>query len=239
MMNRKDLSYEEEKSLFDELKELVIPHKIIVPELITRYSVLDKDGKRISGDERYSHSKTLNAHNNEVVKLCGGVIDNDYFDSTGYEAGKISLKEWSGVVAAVFADIEGSQSSENFCPSYKYSTTTHPSSVVIGTDNTAEVLTDYMLLAIIDHGTGAGEMEWQAPALISGWNVGSSYYYARYIRNFENNSGNSITVNEMGLVLYSNAGDYYLMVRDVIAGGQAVADGEVFCGEYEWRLTYP
>lgn len=97
--------------------------------------------------------------------------------------------------------------------------------IVVGTGTTSVDRSDHNLASKISHGTGSGQLS---------YGDSSEYYSESGItrsegveRTFDNNSGGSITVNEIGLIAKVNDGssDYYLLIlRDVISS-TTVPDG--------------
>ena len=98
--------------------------------------------------------------------------------------------------------------------------------IVIGTGSTAVDVGDTALVTAIAAGSGAGQIIHQTSAFSeSSINVGSSTADFSAYRNFNNNSGGSITVQETGIVSKAiGASWYFLLVRDVPAS-LAVPDG--------------
>jgi hypothetical protein len=119
--------------------------------------------------------------------------------------------------------------------------------IQVGTDSTAPTISDYALGTKIDHGTGAGQLQYgnvafglpTATAVLS---------YFTITRDFSNASGGAITVNEIGLVTLMNpimllytssrpAAVYALVIRDVIAGGVTINNGETLTVNYRQQAT--
>ena len=107
--------------------------------------------------------------------------------------------------------------------------------VVVGSGSTAVVVTDYALGTIIGDGTGSGQLS-HGLQVISSLSVSDPNASFTVRRDFTNSSGASITVNEVGLYGHCQNAEsitsVFLMLRDIIAGGQAVADGSTL------RVTY-
>jgi len=111
--------------------------------------------------------------------------------------------------------------------------------LVVGTGSTAVDISDYALGTQIAHGTGSGQMEYAAGAY-SAHQVSGQTAQFTITRTFINSSGASITINEVGI--YNSCHDgvawrYYLIVRDVVSGGQAVANGQSATLEYTISVT--
>lgn len=115
--------------------------------------------------------------------------------------------------------------------------------IVIGTDNTPVTPSDYALGTIINHGDGAGEMEYggcEFTAMVIA-DPNAQFTMRRY---FTNNSGGGITVEEVGI--YAAGTQYvtndwghawpFCAARD-LTGGVAVADTEILRVTYVPQIT--
>lgn len=116
---------------------------------------------------------------------------------------------------------------------------------VVGTDNTAPTINDYALGTQIAHGTGVGQVQYgnEAYGLPTSTAAISSF---TVVRAFSNVSGGTITVNEVGLYVrwatlsgpnsYNVMGfSYFMTIRDVIAGGVNLLDGETLTINYRFQ----
>jgi len=103
--------------------------------------------------------------------------------------------------------------------------------IVVGTGNTAESFEDYVMDAMIDDGTGAGELEYFAqcrPTIT--WDGSGRTFTIVQERFLKNQDGSSITINEVGWIEYvyaTNLRYYILLLRDVLSSGVAIAAGKV------------
>ena len=108
--------------------------------------------------------------------------------------------------------------------------------IVVGTSSTPVAMSDYALGSTIAHGTGSGQL----------------YYYkgvTEYISSIANKrirlhqrpianlSGASITVYEIGLILESNNVWRFLLARDVISGGLALANQGYYLFQYAFEVA--
>lgn len=117
--------------------------------------------------------------------------------------------------------------------------------IVAGTGNTAPTITDYALQAQVAHGVGAGQLQYGnvAYGLPASDATTSSFTITR---NFANASGNPITVNEIGLYVKAQEGRFdgsarqtriFMTIRDVLAGGIAVPNGETLTVNYRFQCV--
>ncbi len=109
--------------------------------------------------------------------------------------------------------------------------------IVVGTGNTAPDITDYHLETLILHDAApptAGRMQYSATTFGAPSSDATTSQFT-ITRNFANASGGAITVNEVGLYVKHNVytNSYYFMtIRDVIAGGIAVPNGQTLTINY-------
>lgn len=230
--------YEHESRVFEEMRPLCKQLDIPLLNAKIGLKVLAPDREVLVDRNFFSHSFTLNQLNSMLTLCCFTYADDSGNFGVGYNSGK----DKNGVIQS-----SGSEQlfttwgvQEAVDKGFMASITTTSVGTIIGTDNTAEDITDYDLNAAIAHGSGGGQMLHAASVHSSGWNAGSSYYWVNYNREFQNDSGGSITVNEMALRRFTNtlASYVFVMSRDLISGGQAVADGETLAVDYELRHSY-
>ena len=109
--------------------------------------------------------------------------------------------------------------------------------IMVGTGNTAPNISDYYMETPIASGGGLGQLNYSAMA-VGFPAINASISQITLTRNFANASGAAITVEEIGLVTraYDRTATpvvrYFLILRDVIAGGIAVPDGDTLTVNY-------
>jgi hypothetical protein len=84
--------------------------------------------------------------------------------------------------------------------------------VLVGTGTAANDVSTYALAAKIANGTGAGQLQYGATSVTTPATVGQKRQIT-VARVFTNNSGASITVNEVGLATYHASTSYFLIER--------------------------
>lgn len=110
--------------------------------------------------------------------------------------------------------------------------------ILVGTDPTVFSIENYVMGALIGNGTGAGQLSYQGMNNCTWtWTVGTLTMNFNWFRYMNNNSGNSITVEEVGLVAWPEAG--YILFERHITGGLAVPDTAQLKCEYDIKLVYP
>jgi hypothetical protein len=116
--------------------------------------------------------------------------------------------------------------------------------IQVGTGNTAPTISDYKLQTQIAHGSGAGQLQYGGVAFgLPASDAIQSHF--TITRDFSNLSGTPITVYEIGLVVKGDipepwqaskasiAAQYnFLTIRDVIAAGINVLNGETLTVNY-------
>ncbi len=112
--------------------------------------------------------------------------------------------------------------------------------IIAGLDNTAPTISDYKLGTPCGHGAGLNQFQYGASAMGLPTSDATTSQLT-ITRNLANASGNPITVNEIGLYCYfvdtGNTGRYFMIIRDVIAGGIAVPNGDTLTVNYRALCT--
>lgn len=111
--------------------------------------------------------------------------------------------------------------------------------IVVGTGITAPNIDDYDLETLIANGSGVGQMSYGAMTFGLPTSDPTTSHFT-LTRDFSNNSGATITVNEVGVRVRANvlkynqswATAYFLIIRDVISGGIDVPNGQTLTVNY-------
>ena len=106
--------------------------------------------------------------------------------------------------------------------------------IVVGTGITISTINDYKLEYLIAHGTEAGQLQYGDVAFGAPASDATTSHFT-VTRDFANGSGNTITVNEIGLYVKGYKYDvtyYFMIIKDVIPGGIDVLDGETLTVNY-------
>jgi hypothetical protein len=197
-----------------------------------------KDGKQVFHQREQGHSWVRNAWVMQLafMAFCGG-------DPAANDVGpgKFALKTTSNAVVDESAGTNGQLAIDGSW-GYNYNAG-KIGGIYAGTGNTAFSVEDYKLAADIAHGTGAGQMEYGAPQThTKNYNGTSKVWTIGYTRDLNNNSGGSITVAEVGLVLYAElfntAPAEYLTARDVLETPVTVPTGEILRITYEISMDF-
>ncbi len=226
-----------EEQKYKQLKELGQELHVPIPEAFLTLEVFDKDGKLIQRHHQRSHSWTRNAYNMMFSQLAGKDADDDTWG-----AGKLSAKDTSASIKYADYPYDISQyASADGLSGYRAGAAIDTFGILVGSGINAESFEDYKLLAQIAEGTDPGQLSHVASE------AHSISYAALVLKNdliryFNNNSGGSIDVNEVGIVhtgsriLYSAK---LLLARDKLASTVTVPDTGQLKVTYTIQLTYP
>lgn len=115
------------------------------------------------------------------------------------------------------------------------------SGIIVGTGITAPDITDYKIETLIAHGVGAGQLQY---GIVTFGAPASDATTAQFTitRNFANGSGGAITVNEIALYVEAPRAStptlyYFMTIRDVIAGGISVLNGQTLTINYRPQVV--
>lgn len=108
--------------------------------------------------------------------------------------------------------------------------------IIIGTGTTAPQPSNIAIETIINHGSGAGQMNYGAQQGIMGTTITGSLTEFTINRTYNNNSGGSITVNECAI--YADYGGSVICIyRDLISPGDTINNGQVYDVLITFQIT--
>jgi len=109
--------------------------------------------------------------------------------------------------------------------------------IQIGTGTTAPAITDFSLKQLIPNGTSAGQMQYGAVSVMSPViNTTNNTGYVAITRAFTNNSGGSITVSEVGVVVNFSSNNF-LIIHDLLPTPITVPNGSTLSIAYEIQIA--
>ncbi len=108
--------------------------------------------------------------------------------------------------------------------------------IVCGTGDTPVAIDDYALEALIEHGVGAGQFNYQ-PGTVSAVSLAASHAQFENSRTCLNNSGGLITVKEVGIYIRAYSVYYLCGVRDILGVPQGVPDGGGITVDYTLEVV--
>ena len=208
---------------FEKLSRIL---QIPVPLAHLGVEVKDKDGRITESFKDRSHSWNRNFYNSLYCFAC-------YSEDTGtgtFGAGYLNVKLFSGINNAISRTAPEMQLSASI-GSDGYG-------IQIGTSDVAEDFEGYALGAKIEHGSGSGEMSYQAsPVGTPTYTSGTKTWDTVFERVFNNNSGSSIIVAEAGLM--ANISSYVLLSRDILSSAVTVAEAGQLKITYTISMAFP
>lgn len=240
-----------EEQQYERLRKLGQELHIPIPEAFLTLEVFDKDGKLIQRHHQRSHSWVRNAYNMMFSQLAakngnGGAV---------FGAGFLNIKDTGGTVRTGEFGI-GVGCYDPSSPAWTNLDTPHSSigalatathddhGIVVGSGTNAESFEDYALQTLIVNGTDAGQLSYVASEL-SSVSYAALVLTCTLIRYFNNNSGDSIDVNEVALVIGGMAGSSgsaiynWVQSRDHLASTVTVPVTGQLRVTYTVQLTYP
>lgn len=198
------------------IEEEEIPHLLVPGEMgaVLELTVKDKDGKVT--DHRVMRSKSFVRQFLELLWVQCYQIPN-----AGY-----SMRDTSDALQDV---------REN---SYVFgcdaAATDVTLGIIVGTGTTAPTIDDYAIKTLIDHDAApptAGRLQYGGSAFGAPASDATTSQFT-ITRDFANASGGAITVNEIALYVNGYSNQYFMVIRDVIAGGILVPDGQTLTVNY-------
>ena len=110
--------------------------------------------------------------------------------------------------------------------------------IVVGTSASAESIYDNKLVAICQQGVSAGQLQY-GTCTIQDPNESSGTMSMIIQRLVTNQSGGTITINEIGVYvyIYNNGSYYFCIIRDVLGVGVAITNGSSKLIEYVFQLV--
>jgi len=195
------------------IREEEIPHLLVPGEMgaILELTVKDKDGKVT--DHRIMRSGSFVRQFLELLWIEAFQIP---------EIAPYSVRDTANVLQAIC------ESKWSFACNAAATDVTL--GIIIGTGTVAPTINDYAIGTIIPHATmNYGAVAFGAPAS----DTTTSQF--TITRNFANVSGATVTVNEIALYIKGykyNVTYYFMAIRDVIAGGISVPNGQTLTVNY-------
>ena len=203
--------------------------------------VFDKKGRRTKRIHRPCRSVVRNFYNWLVSQMMA-INGSDDTWGDGYINRKIYISgtvEYTTKVLTLEDASHEAAGARGYCGGSGVSNV----GIVVGSGATAESFEDYALATVIAHGSGAGQLAYQAgEAPAKSWTAGTRVYQVQHVRYFNNNSGGVVTVREIGLVCGRlSLGTYQstMVSRDVLASAIDVADAGQLKVTYTFEITYP
>ena len=234
---------EEEKfaALRKNCRDLGVPAP---PEIHIGFEVKDKNGILLFEDKQRGHSWTRNFYNSLIGMLFYGKGSEDSTFGAGHiqnakdTAGTVRKDDGAGCIwypsqyyTATSAYNSGAGSDDN--------------GILVGSGNTAFSVEQYKLATDITHGTSVGNLSYaatEAHVFTYDSTADAEKWETTLKRVFNNNSGASITVSEIGLIgkgRFFYTGDaYYMTERSVLDPTVTVPDGAQLTVSYDISMDF-
>lgn len=194
-----------------------------------------------------------------AVKMLGGLVEIGVWDATGKlvyqkrEPSRSPVKQFLQTLLSLMkgTDMAGVQDTGNTtrtldesefatCLDCGAPLNNDDYGIVVGTGSTAVDITDYALETQVVDGSAAGQMVYNAMVLDAAVTVADPNCTFELYRNFNNNSGGSITIRETGIYVLTkyttNQIGYFCIVHD-IPTQVAVSDGGGCYVLYTLKIT--
>lgn len=203
------------------IREEAIPHLLIPGEMgaILELTVTDKDGKIT--DHRIMRSKSFVK---QFLQLLW--VQFNHLPS----AVPLAVTDTGNVARSVYSYYQTLK-----CDGGAGVVT---SGIIVGTGVVAPTINDFAIGTIIPHGGAAGQLNY-SDTVIAAAASDATTSQVTITRNFANASGGAITVNEIALYVqgWDAVARYFMTIRDVIAGGIAVPNGQTLTVNYREQVV--
>lgn len=203
------------------IKEDEIPHLLVPGEMgaVLELTVRDKDGKVT--DHRVMRSKSFVRQFLELLW-----VTFNHLPATV----PLSIRDTGNVLRSIYGHLTTLR-----CDGAAGAVT---SGIIVGTGVVAPTINDFAIGTIIPHGGAAGQLNY-SDTIIAAAASDATTSQVTITRNFANASGGAITVNEIALYVqgWDGVARYFMTIRDVIAGGIAVPNGQTLTVNYREQVV--
>jgi len=205
-------------SIKDKIQDILKIHNNI--DIRLTITVKDKDGKIIKIHKQKSHSFVAN-----FMYILGTFLAGVQYNWTDING---NVEQYNGNGGTLTSTLCANCSSLGSC------------GIVIGTGTATPTPQDYKLGNQIPNGTGSGQMTYNSPSFtepaVSGNTISMTIK-----QSFQNQSGASITVTEVGIQAYIMIGggsyDYVLIIHDLLSSPITVANLSILQITYTISVT--
>jgi hypothetical protein len=194
-----------------------------LPKAVIEYEVRDKNGKLIDKGKFPAKSWVGN-----IVGLLSAIFSSWASSSTGYSASsRADLIDTSGTARSLGFGAVGTGRTFGACAPAGETT----AGIVVGASDTPVSIGQYALISQIGHGTGSGQLQYQA-STVDPLSKNATWFF-RIIRTFTNGSGATVTIREIGLyVKLGTNGETCMFARDVPTSPINVPNGSTLTVRY-------
>ena len=235
MMKYTNFLTQADRDMFDRIdRDCIAMHVVPPPKTFLKLEVADGAGELVEVYEDRAHSWVRNAYNFFASQsLCLGT------GPTGvYGAGTIFPKTTTGTSYTSSNSgtyLLGFVTNTDFTGAVGIST----QGIVIGRGTTAESFESYSLATEVTHGASSNQMSYSAQTATSrDYDAGLKKLTATFVRVFNNNSGASIDVSEVGIYVYAHV-NKFMFCRDLLASAVTVPNAGQLTVTYTIEMTFP
>ena len=205
-----------------------------------RLEATNLDGKNqiIEGE---SHSWTRNFYNWLSSSMGKNIVD-----ATNFQDGNINVKDTSGTVRSnsSYGLVPLTTNTYSSDANYFALPTVSTSGIVVGTGTAAESENDYVLATPVAHGISANKLYYQTSQtniLSYIWTSGTRTQLKKLTRFFDNFSGSSITLKEIGQIAKFNVSvsEYDVLVARDLIPDLVIANITTAMISYIYSLVFP
>lgn len=243
----KTLDRNERQKLWEELESVSQQLGICSPPKLYIATIVEKDNSLLFAEKAEGHSWNRNAWNGFFGHLsrCSG---------TGYSVGvgHISIRNTDGGVGYTTGNMTSIYYAAGWGIGFYGNTGSVNAGIAVGTSDTAFSVEDYKLDSIVTHGVGAGQLSYGATVVGGGSGVAvydAGVWTMTISRTFNNGSGDTITVKEIGLMygttsgsntwFYGSSGSQqFMLARDVLGSPVDVPYGAQLTVTYEISMDF-
>ena len=204
-------------SIKDKIQDALKLHNNI--DIKLTITIKDKDGKIIKVHKQKSHSFVAN-----FLYILGSFLADTQYNWTNISG---SVEQYNSNGASLANILNANCGSPGKC------------GIVIGTGTKAPTPQDYELENQIANGTGSGQMTYNSPSFTAP-SVSGNTTSMTITQSFQNQSGASITVSEVGIQvdLYASSGyTYALIVHDLLSSPITVPNLSILQITYTISVT--
>lgn len=216
-------------------------NKIPIPGMLLRRQIFGPDGHETFDSGMNRSDTVVRSYYN--LLFCQGAAKNPS-DTASFGTGFLSIKDTAGTIRGDTDDMIGHPhaSDHDIVGGFGFlaSAGVITNGIVAGTSSLAEDFESFGLTAIIANGAGGGQFDYAASGLHAITNS-TLTLKDTVIRDMNNNSAGSITVEEVGIYTTLQIGGSIhrmMMTRD-LTGGDVVASAAQYRVTYEITLVYP
>ena len=227
-----------EEIKFAELKEKCRELKVMAPpEIMISLKVTEKD-KTIFDDIQRGHSWTRNFYSYMLSTITRAEVS-----GSTYAVGSNAGKEITGLIGTAAGRCWSVNTNVIAGAGIVNNVTNANYGVVVGTTDTAFSANDFKLGARVEHGTSSTQLSYQAQANpASSYNSGTKVWTTTVQRVFNNNSGGSITIKEVGLYwvgfAHAISSGTYCLERSVLSPTITIPDGAQLTVSYAISMDF-